>query len=145
MPTYDYVCRACGHRIEVMHGVHEQGPTVCPNCHARALRKAIVSPTVLYKGSGWAKKDRGSSARTKAAAKADSDGGSSGASASSDSSGSGSEKGSEKSSDKSSDSASDKASDKGSEKTPGPSSTSGSSSDDRARRSGGATAPSKGD
>jgi putative FmdB family regulatory protein len=71
MPTYDYVCRACGHRVEVMHGVHEHGPTECPNCHARAMRKAIVSPTVLYKGSGWAKKDRGATARTKAAAKAD--------------------------------------------------------------------------
>ena len=134
MPTYDYVCRACGHRIEVMHGVHEQGPTVCPNCHARALRKAIVSPTILYKGSGWAKKDRGSSARTKAAAKADSaDGGSGGASTSSDAAGSGSDKGS------------DKASDKGSEKGSGSSPASGSSSDGGARASGGPTAPSKGD
>ena len=71
MPTYDYVCGACGHRVEVMHGVHDHGPAECPNCHARAMRKAIVSPTVLYKGSGWAKKDRGATARTKAAAKAD--------------------------------------------------------------------------
>jgi len=134
MPTYDYVCRACGHRIEVMHGVHEQGPTVCPNCHARALRKAIVSPTILYKGSGWAKKDRGSSARTKAAAKADSaDGGSGGASTSSDAAGSGSDKGS------------DKASDKGSEKGSGSSPAPGSSSDGGARASGGTTTPSKGD
>jgi putative FmdB family regulatory protein len=134
MPTYDYVCRACGHRIEVMHGVHEQGPIVCPNCHARALRKAIVSPTILYKGSGWAKKDRGSSARTKAAAKADSaDGGSGGASTSSDSAGTSSDKGS------------DKASDKRSEKGSGSSAASGSSPDGGPHASGGTAAPSKGD
>ena len=42
MPTYDYVCGACGHRVEVIHGVHEHGPVECPNCHARAMRKAIV-------------------------------------------------------------------------------------------------------
>jgi putative FmdB family regulatory protein len=140
MPTYDYVCRACGHRIEVMHGVHEQGPTVCPNCHARALRKAIVSPTVLYKGSGWAKKDRGSSARTKAAAKADSaDGGSTGASTSSDAGGSGSDKGADKTSDKGSDKS--ERSEKGSGSGP----SSGSSSDGSPTASGGTTAPSKGD
>jgi putative FmdB family regulatory protein len=134
MPTYDYVCRACGHRIEVMHGVHEQGPAVCPNCHARALRKAIVSPTVLYKGSGWAKKDRGSSARTKAAAKADSaDGGSSGGSSSSDAGGSGSDKGA------------DKASDKGSAKSERSEKSSSSSSDGGGHASGSANAPSKGD
>ena len=139
MPTYDYVCRACGHRIEVMHGVHEQGPTQCPNCHAHALRKAIVSPTILYKGSGWAKKDRGSSARTKAAAKAESgDGGPSGASTSGDSGGSVSDKGSDKGSDKTSDRS------ERSEKGSGPSPASGSSSDG-AHASRGATAPSKGD
>lgn len=140
MPTYDYVCRACGHRIEVMHGVHDQGPTECPHCHAHALRKAIVSPTILYKGSGWAKKDRGSSARTKAAAKADSaDGGSSGASTSGDAAGSGTDKGSDKGSDKTSD-----KTDR-SEKGSGSSPARGSSSDGGGHASGGASAPSKGD
>ena len=74
MPTYDYVCRACGHRIEVHHGLYADGPTQCPNCHSHALRKAIAAPAVVFKGSGWAKKDRGSSSRSKAAA-ADTEGG----------------------------------------------------------------------
>jgi putative FmdB family regulatory protein len=142
MPTYDYVCGACGHRIEVMHGVHDQGPTVCPNCHARAMRKAIVSPTILYKGSGWAKKDRGSSARTKAAAKADAaDGGSSGAPTSTDSGASGPDKGSDKSSDKGSD-RSDRS--ERADKSSGSSSASGSSGSG-SHAAGGSTAPSKGD
>ena len=68
MPTYDYLCRACGHRIEVHHGLYADGPTQCPNCHSHALRKAIAAPAVVFKGSGWAKKDRGRSSRSKAAA-----------------------------------------------------------------------------
>lgn len=69
MPTYDYVCGACGHRLEVVHGIHGHGPEVCPVC-AGPMRKAFVVPTVHFKGSGWAKKDRGAAASTKAAAKA---------------------------------------------------------------------------
>jgi len=81
MPTYDYVCRACGHRIEVHHGLYADGPTQCPNCHSHALRKAIAAPAVVFKGSGWAKKDRGRSSRSKAAA-ADTAGGEGGPSTS---------------------------------------------------------------
>jgi putative FmdB family regulatory protein len=68
MPTYDYVCRACGHRIEVHHGLYAEGPTQCPNCHSHALRKAIAAPAIVFKGSGWAKKDRRPGSATKTAA-----------------------------------------------------------------------------
>ena len=61
MPTYDYTCAACGHRFEVVHGVHGHGPETCPSCGGGPVRKAIVSPTVVFKGSGWAKVDRRSS------------------------------------------------------------------------------------
>jgi putative FmdB family regulatory protein len=66
MPTYDYVCRACGHRVEIHHGLYAEQPTQCPNCHSHALRKAIAAPAIVFKGSGWAKKDR-SAGTTKAA------------------------------------------------------------------------------
>ncbi len=69
MPMYDYVCTVCGHRMEVIHGVHGVGPASCPVCGGQ-MRKAFVPPTIHFKGSGWAKKDRGSSVSTKAAAKA---------------------------------------------------------------------------
>ena len=80
MPTYDYVCEACGHRLEVRHAIGAQGPTQCPNCHSHALRKAIAAPAIVFKGSGWAKKDRGASraSRAGAATKAGGDGGTSG-------------------------------------------------------------------
>lgn len=70
MPIYDYLCTACGHRMEVVHGIHGHGPEACPAC-AGTMRKAMVAPAIHFKGSGWAKKDRGAATRTKAAAKAD--------------------------------------------------------------------------
>ena len=93
MPTYDYVC-ANGHRFEVLHGVNDAGPTSCPICGSHDIRKAFTAPTIHFKGSGWAKKDRGANARKSSSS--GSDGGSSSgdgaapASKESDGSGSGS-------------------------------------------------------
>ena len=59
MPIYEYLCRACGHRTEILHGINEPGPQFCPACGAEGkLRKAISAPSIVFKGSGWAKKDR---------------------------------------------------------------------------------------
>ena len=58
MPTYDYACAACGHRFEVVHGVHGHGPETCPNCGGGPVRRAFAPPTIMFKGSGWAKVDR---------------------------------------------------------------------------------------
>jgi putative FmdB family regulatory protein len=96
VPTYDYACAACGHRFEVIHGVHAPGPDACPNCGQGPVRKAIAAPTVVYKGSGWAKLDRREGARP-AAAKTGSTSGESApspATSSESSSGSGSDSGS---------------------------------------------------
>jgi putative FmdB family regulatory protein len=89
VPTYDYVCEACGHRLEVVHAFSAEGPRECPNCHSHALRKVFAAPAIVFRGSGWAKKDRSSGASTRAAAKAASGSGDSGAGSSgSDDSGS---------------------------------------------------------
>ena len=59
MPTYDYGCSACGHVVEVIHGINEAGPRFCPYCGKEGtMRKAFATPAVHFKGSGWAKKDR---------------------------------------------------------------------------------------
>jgi putative FmdB family regulatory protein len=73
VPLYDYVCEACRHRFEVIHGVHGQGPESCPNCGKGPVRKAITAAAIHYKGSGWAKKER-HAAKGRAGVKADSDG-----------------------------------------------------------------------
>ena len=82
MPIYDYVCSNCRHLTEVIHGIHDDGPRFCPACGAEGtMRKALTTPTVHYRGSGWAKKDRSSSSgtRTKASASSANDTGGSAA------------------------------------------------------------------
>jgi putative FmdB family regulatory protein len=75
MPIYDYICSNCATRTEVIHGINAPAPRFCPACGADGtLRKAFVAPTVVFKGSGWAKKDRASSAGTRTKAGGGSDG-----------------------------------------------------------------------
>jgi predicted nucleic acid-binding Zn ribbon protein len=51
--------------MEVFHPVHGQGPSACPRCGGE-MRKAFAPPTVHFKGTGWARKDRSAgSHRTK--------------------------------------------------------------------------------
>ncbi len=69
MPVYDYLCTACDHRADILHGINDPAPNFCPSCGAEGtMRKQFSAPTIHFKGSGWAKKDRGgSSGATKAA------------------------------------------------------------------------------
>jgi putative FmdB family regulatory protein len=69
MPIYEYACTACDHRVDILLGINDPGPHFCPSCgKAGTMRKLFAPPTIHYKGSGWAKKDRGGSgAGTKAA------------------------------------------------------------------------------
>jgi putative FmdB family regulatory protein len=67
VPIYDYLCSSCREVAEVIHGIDAPGPRFCPACGAEGtLRKAFAPPTVHFKGSGWAKKDRSSASRTRA-------------------------------------------------------------------------------
>ena len=58
MPIYDFVCEACGHRWEAFHGLNESGPHQCPVCAAGPVKRVFAPPTIVFKGSGWAKTDR---------------------------------------------------------------------------------------
>jgi putative FmdB family regulatory protein len=59
MPTYDYICSSCGRTTEIVHSINGGPPAACPACGAvGTLRKAFNPPTIHFKGSGWAKKDR---------------------------------------------------------------------------------------
>src|SRR5258705_7666250 len=70
MPIYDYVCSSCHRLTEVVHGIAAEGPRFCPECGAEGtMTKVISAPSIHFKGSGWAKKDRGSSSRSAAKAK----------------------------------------------------------------------------
>jgi putative FmdB family regulatory protein len=56
VPIYEYVCVDCGRRFEAIHAIHAPAPVACEVCGG-ALRKAISSPAIVFKGTGWAKKD----------------------------------------------------------------------------------------
>jgi putative FmdB family regulatory protein len=76
MPIYDYVCGVCRHRFEVLHGLNEAGPGQCPLCEGPVSR-AFAPPTIVFKGSGWAKMDRrsaGASGRKRASSGEKADG-----------------------------------------------------------------------
>ncbi len=73
MPTYEYVCLACARRVDVLHGIHVQGPTICEVCGG-PLRKAISAAAVVFKGSGWAKKDAARAAARPASGETTTDG-----------------------------------------------------------------------
>lgn len=91
MPTYQYLCTACGHAFEQVQSFSDDALTVCPECTGR-LRKVFNSVGVVFKGSGFYKTDSRSttSATAPAAASADSSGSSSSSSPAAASSSSGS-------------------------------------------------------
>jgi putative FmdB family regulatory protein len=52
VPTYDYRCRDCGHTIEIMHSILEDGPDACERCRGPVER--VLHPTgVIFRGSGF--------------------------------------------------------------------------------------------
>lgn len=56
MPTYDYQCRSCGHTIEVIHSMLEEGPTTCGRCKG-PLRRILHPAGIIFRGSGFYKTD----------------------------------------------------------------------------------------
>jgi putative FmdB family regulatory protein len=56
MPIYEYRCIACGRDIEVIHGIHAEGPSNCDVCGA-PMRKLVSTSAIVFRGGGWAKKD----------------------------------------------------------------------------------------
>jgi putative FmdB family regulatory protein len=69
VPRYDYDCAACGSRSELVHGVDADPPTACPVCGSGPLKKAFAPPTIHFKGSGWAKKERNAGSASAARAR----------------------------------------------------------------------------
>ncbi len=56
MPTYEYTCTACGHRLEAVQSFSDDPLTVCPECGG-ALRKVYGAVGIVLKGSGFYKTD----------------------------------------------------------------------------------------
>ena len=56
MPTYQYVCTACGEDLEAVQSFSEASLTECPTCQGQ-LRKVFSAVGVVFKGSGFYKTD----------------------------------------------------------------------------------------
>ena len=73
MPIYEYVCRECGRKTEVIQGVGERAIRMCPHCGGK-VKKAFSAPAIQFKGSGFyitdysksGKQEKGSSVRATA-------------------------------------------------------------------------------
>jgi putative FmdB family regulatory protein len=54
MPTYDYLCAACGHTFERFESIGEEGSKACPKCgRKRAKRRLGTGAGLIFKGSGF--------------------------------------------------------------------------------------------
>ena len=56
MPTYEYTCTACGHRLDAVQSFTDDPLTVCPECGG-VLRKVYGAVGIAFKGSGFYKTD----------------------------------------------------------------------------------------
>jgi putative FmdB family regulatory protein len=56
LPTYEYACTACGHRLDAVQKFTDDALTVCPECGG-SLRKVYAAPGIVLKGSGFYKTD----------------------------------------------------------------------------------------
>ena len=58
MPTYDYVCDACGHEFEEFQSITDPVLRKCPECKKLKLRRLFgTGAAVVFKGSGFYQTD----------------------------------------------------------------------------------------
>ena len=52
MPIYEYECRKCKHRFEIIQKVSDRVLKKCEKCKGR-VERLISSPAIQFKGTGW--------------------------------------------------------------------------------------------
>jgi putative FmdB family regulatory protein len=86
MPLYEYQCKKCGHRFELIQSFSAEDPTECPVCGGEVERLISTPARPHFKGSGFYSTDY--AAKPAATGKSSDGGGNSdGGSTSSDKSG----------------------------------------------------------
>ncbi len=54
MPTYEYLCKNCGHTFDILQSMKEEKLTKCPECGKETLQRLIGSGAgLIFKGSGF--------------------------------------------------------------------------------------------
>ena len=44
MPTYEHKCRECSHQWELIYGMSDDPPTICPKCKEENVYRMISAP-----------------------------------------------------------------------------------------------------
>lgn len=58
MPTYEYICRACGHEFEEFHSIKADPIAICPKCRKKKVERKIgIGGAVIFKGGGFYETD----------------------------------------------------------------------------------------
>ena len=65
MPIYEYQCRQCGYRLDVLQKMSDPPLSDCPECERPGLKKLVSAPHFRLKGSGWYETDFKNSGRDK--------------------------------------------------------------------------------
>ena len=59
MPNYEFICKDCGDKFEINMGFSTcVGEVNCPKCKGKNLKRTFGVPNVIYKGEGWAGKEK---------------------------------------------------------------------------------------
>ncbi|HNR68508.1 MAG TPA: zinc ribbon domain-containing protein [bacterium] len=54
MPTYEYLCKKCGHRFEQFQSMKEEPLKECPVCQKDSLVRLVSGGAgLIFKGSGF--------------------------------------------------------------------------------------------
>lgn len=53
MPNYEYECKSCGGRFELIQKFSDPVLTVCKLCNAENIRKVLSPTAFVLKGGGW--------------------------------------------------------------------------------------------
>lgn len=68
MPTYEYVCKKCGHKFERFQSITARPIRKCPECGKSSAKRLIgVGSGIIFKGSGFYETDYRSESYKKAA------------------------------------------------------------------------------
>ena len=58
MPTYEYICNACGHEFDEFQSIKADRLEVCPKCRKKKLERKIgIGGAVIFKGGGFYETD----------------------------------------------------------------------------------------
>lgn len=52
MPTYDYICQACGHEMESFQSITADPLKTCPKCKKDALKRGVGGGSAVFRFVG---------------------------------------------------------------------------------------------